>query len=138
MDFEVAKSKIINYIGISKKTEYEVRNKLKLMNVGQNEVLKIISYLKQAGYINDKDYTDAYMRQCMRLLKFSVYEIKQKLLQKGIKKDIIETALQNIDIQSYEDELVEKIKRSKLKVMDEKKLCQYLYRRGLKNCIYEE
>lgn len=138
MNFELAKSKVINYIGISKKTENEVISKLKLIGADEKVISDVISYLNEAGYINDKDYTDAYIRQCMRLLKYSIYEIRQKLLQKGIKRDIIETSLENIDANNYENNVMSKIIKSKIKSMDEQKINQYLYRRGFKNYSYEE
>lgn len=133
MNFEVAKDKAINYIGISKKTSHEVF--LKLKNAGcEDEICnRVIKYLEELGYIDDKDYVDAYIRQNMRLLKYSVYEIKQKLLQKGINKDIISAKLEKLVNSTYEKNVVDKLMNSKLKSQDRIKSKQYLYRRGFNN-----
>lgn len=132
MSFEEAKEKAVKYLVIAKKTEYEVRSKLKKSNCEDEIVEKVIEYLTKINYINDNEYVDAYIRQCMRLLNYSVFEIKQKLLQKGIKKCIIEKKLINLEESNYEDKLIKKLLNGKLKNIDELKQKQYLYRRGFK------
>lgn len=130
MDFETAKSKAIKYIGISKKTEFEVRMKLKRINVNDEIVDDVISYITELGYINDNEYVDAYIRQNMRLFSMSIYEMKQKLLQKGIKKYIIEEKLDNLYDTDYEKKVIEKLYNTKFKNMDELKIKKYLYSKG--------
>lgn len=132
MDFEVAKEKAIRYLGISKKTEYEVIKKLKNLKYSDETIEKVISYLVDLGYLNDEEYIDAYIRQCVRLLNYSIYEIKMKLLQKGIKKDIIEEKLSNLENTDYEEKLIGKLLSTKCKNMDSLKQKAYLYRRCLK------
>ena len=132
MSFEVAKQKAIKYVGISKKTEKEVRNKLSSLNFDSNIIDEVIDYLKELDYINDYEYVDAYIRQCMRLLEYSTYEIKQKLLQKGINKYIIEEKIITLEDSDYDLKLTNKLISGKCKNMDKLKLKQYLYRRGLK------
>lgn len=130
MNFDDAKSKAIKYIGISKKTEQEVRNKLYLLKCEQNVVDDVVYYLSSLDYINDNEYVDAYIRQNMRLLTMSIYQIKQKLLQKGIKKYIIEEKLQKLYNSNYEKKVLEKLYNTKLKNMDDMKIKKYLYQKG--------
>ena len=76
----------------------------------------------------------------MRLLRFSIYEIKSKLLQKGINKDIIETKLDVLNNSDYENTVINKIINSKYKVDNVDNLSKeeyikfrsYIYRRGFK------
>lgn len=131
MNFEEAKAKAIKYIGISKKTEYEVRFKLERLNCSSEIIDEVIEYIKELEYINDSDYVDAYIRQNMRLFSMSIYEIKQKLLQKGINKYIIEEKIEFLYETDYEKKVIEKLKDTKLKNMDELKSKKYLYSRGL-------
>lgn len=133
MELEIAKQKAIAYLVRSKKTSSEVRLKLKKLNFNEYTIEEVISYFTKLGYIDDNEYVDAYIRQCMRLQNYSLFEIKNKLLQKGIKKDIIEEKLQAVENSDYERELVEKLLNGKLKNMEDVKQKQYLYRRGFKN-----
>lgn len=132
MNFEIAKEKAISYLMISKKTEYEIREKLKKLKCEDDVIEKVIHSLINLNYINDSDYVDAYIRQCMRLLNYSVFEIKQKLLQKGIKKYIIEEKIENSDLKEYEINLINKLLTTKLKSYEPLKQKQYLFRRGFK------
>lgn len=132
MSFEVAKNKAIKYVGISRKTEQEVYRKLKTQGFDENIIMEVIEYLKELGYINDDDYVDAYIRQCMRLLDYSTYEIRQKLLQKGINKYIIDDKVGTLEESDYNDLLLNKLLNGKCKNMDDLKKKQYLFRRGLK------
>ena len=136
MNFEEAKQKAIKYIGISKKTIYEVKQKLNRLGYNQDIIDEVISYLLDIGYLDDNDYAESYIRQCTRLLNYSIFEIKQKLLQKGIKKDIIEEKISFLYDTDYEKKITEKLLSTKCKNMDPIRIKQYLYRRGLK--LYEE
>lgn len=130
MDFELARFKAIKYIGISKKSEYEVIMKLKGLNVSEDIVSKVIEYLNELGYINDLDYVDSYIRQNLRMQKYSIFEIREKLKAKGIKSIFIDDRIQSDIPEEYEKKVVEKIANVKSKTLDEQKLRQYLYRRG--------
>lgn len=132
MDYDLAKQKAVKYIGFSKKTEFEVENKLKKLNIDSNDIASIINELKQLDYIDDNDYINSYITQCKRLCKYSIYEIKQKLLQKGINKILIETKLEDLYNSDYEDKVAASVIKSKSKFMDQLKLKAYLYKRGLK------
>ncbi|MDO4282890.1 MAG: regulatory protein RecX [Clostridia bacterium] len=141
MEFEIAKEKAVKYLVTARKTEYEVRLKLKKGKFSDDIIDQVIDYLIEIDYINDDEYVDAYIRQCMHLLNYSIFEIKQKLLQKGIKKDIIEKKVDKLKETSYETELKQKLLNGKLKNMEDIKVTKYLYRRGLLNSsnnFYEE
>ena len=130
MNFEQAKEKAVKYLVLTLRTENEVRNKLKRLNVEEDIIEEVINYLKGINYINDSNYIEAYIRQCIKIPKYSKYDIKMKLLQKGINKNLLEEKLEEHDMQQYEKKIVEKLKSSKLKDMDEIKQKAYLYRRG--------
>ena len=137
MEFENAKQKAIKFIGISKKTEYEVKQKLYKLGYNQEIVDMVISYLLNIGYIDDVDYVKSYIKQNERFMKYSIFEITQKLLQKGIKKDIIENEITILEDSDYDKKIFEKLILTKCKEMEPLKQKQYLYRRGLKVDIDE-
>jgi len=127
-----ARDKAIRYIGISKKTEYEIKKKLKGLKVTSSVIDEEIEYLKELGFIDDTNYAKSYIRQCEKLLNYSVYEITNKLLQKGIKASIIEQEIDVLKETEYESKVVEKLIHGKLKSYDEMKQKNYLYRRGFR------
>jgi len=127
-----ARDKAIKYIGISKKTEYEVMKKLKGLKVTSSVIEQEIEYLKELGFIDDTDYVKSYVKQCEKMLNYSIYEITNKLLQKGVKASIIEENINALKESDYEERVVEKLKTGKLKSYDENKQRAYIYRRGFK------
>ena len=127
-----ARDKAIGYIGISKKTEYEVKKKLKGLKVTSSVIDEEIEYLKELGFIDDVDYAKSYIRQCEKMQNYSIYEITNKLLQKGIKASIIDEEIDVLKETDYESKVVEKLFKGKLKSYDEMKQKNYLYRRGFK------
>lgn len=132
MDYITAKEKAIKYIGISKKTSFEVSKKLKTLGADKEIIDKVIEYLEDLGYIDDIDYAESYIRQNIKMQKYSIYELKQKLLQKGVKASIIESSFESNLTSEYENLVVNKLINSKLKDYDEQKRREYLYRRGFK------
>jgi len=127
-----ARDKAIRYIGISKKTEYEVRQKLKGLKIASSVIDEEIEYLKELGYIDDIDYIKSYIRQCDKMQNYSIYEITNKLLQKGIKASIMEQEIDALKETDYEEKVIEKLIKGKLKSYDEMKQKNYLYRRGFR------
>lgn len=130
MDYIFAKEKAIKYIGISKKTEYEVSKKLKSLGVDSLTISKVIDYLNELGYLDDVDYVRSYIRQNVKMLKYSKYELRQKLLQKGVKASIIDLEFENNLPESYESYVVNRLVNGKLKDYDNIKKKEYIYRRG--------
>ena len=63
----------------------------------------------------------------------SIISNQNKLLQKGLKKDIIENKLDKLSNTDYEEKIIKKLLEGKLNSYDELKKKQYLYRRGFKN-----
>lgn len=132
MNFEQAKERAVRYTALSRKTDYEVRRKLKQLSVDDDVIDKVSDYLKQLGYIDDISYVEAFLRQSFKMEKLSSFEIRQKLLAKGIDKELINTKLCNYDVAEYEKRVISKLLNGKLASYDEDKIKSYLYRKGFK------
>lgn len=130
MEFEEAKERAVRYLVLALRTQREVENKLRKLKVNDEIIFQVVEYLKDIGYIDDLKYVDAYLRQCISIPKYSVYEIKMKLLQKGIDKELLQKKLSKFNSKNYEEKLVEKLLNGKLKNMEPIKQKAYLYRRG--------
>ena len=136
MDYETAKEKAVRYLVLALRTEEEVKNKLRKLNVEEDIILQVTEYLKSIGYINDEKYVEAYIRQCINIPKYSKYEIRMKLIQKGINKEILSEKLEELDNCDYENKLIDKLLKGKLKNMEPLKQKAYLYRRGFRASNY--
>ena len=130
MDYITAKQKAIKYIGLSKKTEQEVKNKLLKLEVQEDIIAEVITNLISIGYIDDVTYANLYIKQCLKEEKKTKNEIMQKLLQKGIKEGIIENSLDSIP-ETYQEKVKENIIKAKSKSLNEEKLNKYLCSKGL-------
>lgn len=137
MEYLSAKEKAIKYIGISKKTECEVNKKLKSLGVDSSIILRVIASLKELDYVNDEKYAKLYISQSVNMQKYSKYEIKQKLLQKGINIDIIEKMMYGFVPDEYEGKVVQRLLNGKLKNYEDIKKKEYLYRRGFEKTDIE-
>ncbi len=139
MDFEHLKridglkTKILKYISFKKRTEQEVRQKFK--NEDTELLEETIEDLKELGYINDKEYIERFVKEVTILKNFSIYEIKYKLMTKGINRDIIDEYFDINDemLKEYEKQSAGKIIEKKMKTMEKEDIKNYLLR---KNFLY--
>lgn len=131
MDYENARQRAIKFIALSKKTKHEVINKLEKLSFDEQVISRVVYDLENIGYIDDIDYILSYIKQNIKFLKYSKFEIKQKLLQKGLDKAEVDKQIVLLDNIKYDKELIKKLLDTKLKNMDMQKQKAYLYRRGL-------
>lgn len=129
-EFDYAKTQIMKYILYKKRTEGEVRKKF-CHTIEENMLEDIIEYVKEAGYINDKEYIGKLMKEYQNLKLMSIREIKHKVYQKGIYADDIEDYL-NEHREEMEEYELNSAKRliEKKKGMEPQKLKAYLIGKG--------
>ena len=88
-EFDEQKTKVLKYIIYKKRSEQEIRNKFS-KTIDENMLEDIIEYLKEAGYINDKEFIEKTINNFKLLKNLSIKEMKYKLLTKGLNKDDVE------------------------------------------------
>ena len=130
--FESQKSeafdKAIKYISASMRTEKEVRDNLIKKEYPKAVVDYAISKLKEYGYLNDEAYLSAYIKTYAEVR--GVNRIKMELLNKGVDKELVENALEELDDQSEAAKrTAEKYIRTH-KNANRQKLMQHLYSKG--------
>ena len=140
-DFDKEKTKVMKFIVFKKRTEQEVRNKF-LGSIEENMLEDIIEYLKEAKYLDDKEYIDRAINNFITLKNLSLKEVKYKLLTKGLNKEDIEDYFyENKDkLDEYEKQSARNIFYKKQKDMDIEEIRQYLLKKGYKydNIKFEE
>ena len=130
-EFEKQKTKVMNFIMYKKRTEYEVRQKFS-RTMDEDTLGEIIEYIKEAGYLSDKDYIERAVNEFMALKNLSIFEIRNKLYAKGISRDDIDDyiAEHREELQEYEGRSRENIIRKKSAIMNEQELNNFLYKKG--------
>ena len=103
-EFDKAKTKVMNYIMYKKRTEYEVRNKFS-KTLEENLLDDIIEYVKEAGYLSDRQYIKRAIDEFKALNNLSRKEIKYKLYSKGVGNSLIEDYFSEKSEELYEYEL---------------------------------
>ena len=132
-EFDKAKTKILKYILYKKRTESEVRTKFS--NVIEENLLEdVIYYLKEAKYIDDKEYIEKIVNNFIALKNLSIVELKYKLKAKGLKKDEIEDYFyQNKEkLEEYEKKSAINIINKKSSTMEKEEIKEYLLKKGYK------
>ena len=140
-EFDSQKTKVMKYIVFKKRTEQEVRNKF-ANSIEENMLEDIIAYLKEARYLNDKEYIEKAINNFMILKNLSLKEIKYKLLAKGLNKDDIEDYFyeNKENLEEYEKKSATNIFYKKKKDMDVEEIKKYLLKKGYSydNIKFEE
>ena len=129
-EFDQYKTQVMKYILYKKRTESEVRKKF-CHTIDENMLEDIIEYVKEAGYINDKEYIKKLVNEYIALKTMSIRELKNKVYDKGIYADEIEDFIsENREmLEDYELESAKKLVKKK-SGMDMQKLKAYLINKG--------
>lgn len=130
-EFDIEKTKVMKFIVFKKRTEQEVRNKF-ANSIEENMLEDIIEYLKEANYLDDKEYIEKAINNFRLLKNLSIKEIKYKLLAKGLNKNDIEDYFyeNKDDLNEYEKQSAKNIYNKKKKDMDDEEIKQYLLKKG--------
>ena len=134
VEFDNAKTKILKYVLYKKRSENEIIKKF------ENEfdldlIQAVVSDLKEKGYVNDVNYIKRSVNEFMALRNLSLFEIKYKLMSKGIKtSDIEDYFSQNYEVlMEYEKSSAKKIAQKKFSKMEEIDIKKYLMKKGYKS-----
>ena len=131
-----AKLRAMHLLNDMGRTQSQLRTKLLRNDYPSDIVEEAIAYVKSFGYINDAEYTRSFIEN--RKEKKSKKEIYAALCQKGLPKDLIETALEECYADDDSIAAIEAIVRKKKfdpKSTDYKemqKMMGYLVRKGFR------
>ena len=130
-EFDKEKTKVLKYVLYKKRNENEIRKKFE-REIEENLLEDIIAYLKEANYIDDKEYIRKTIHNFMALKNLSIREIRYKLLSKGISKDKIEEYISENyeELNEYEQKSANNIVYKKSTSMEADEIKQYLLKKG--------
>lgn len=130
-EFDKEKIRILKYILYKKRTENEVRRKFE-STTEPNLLDDVIDYLKEAKYIDDNDYIDRTVKNFIVLKNLSIREIKQKLMLKGLNKNLIDDYIDKNkeELMEYEVKSAFNIIMKKTSAMELNEIKQFLLKKG--------
>lgn len=133
-EFDRDKTRIMKFVVFKRRTEQEVRTKFQGA-IEENMLEDIIEYLKEAKYLDDKEYIERAINNFKVLKNLSIKEVKYKLLAKGLNKnDIDDYFYENKEeLNEYEQNSARNIFYKKQRDMDEQEIKQYLLKKGYKS-----
>ena len=134
VEFDNAKTKILKYVLYKKRSENEIIKKFE--NEFDSDLIQaVVSDLKEKGYVNDANYIKRSVNEFMALRNLSLFEIKYKLMSKGIKtSDIEDYFFKNYEVlMEYEKSSAKKIAQKKFSKMEEIDIKKYLMKKGYKS-----
>ena len=120
----IAYDKAIKYIARRMRSTYEIRVYLEKLEVDNNVIDEIIEKLINQGYLNDKEYSFAYVKDRINLSNDGPYKIINNLKQNKISDDIINLSINIFDNDlQYEkiNKLISKQIKSNNTELDEKR-----------------
>ena len=132
-EFDKGKTKVLKYVLYKKRSENEVRKKFE-NDIEENLLEDIIEYLKEAKYIDDKEYIRKTINNFISLKNLSIREIEYKLYSKGIKKEDIDDYLyeNKEELTEYEIKSARNIANKKSTILEPDEIKQYLLKKGYK------
>ena len=132
-EFDKEKTRVLRYILYKKRTENEVRTKFG-KTIEENMLDDIINYLKEAGYIDDKEYIRKTVNNFIALKNLSIREMKYKLLAKGLSKNDVEDYFyeNKEELEEYEIKSANNLIYKKSTSMGKDEIKQFLLKKGYK------
>ena len=137
-EFDKLKTKVLKYILYKKRTKNEILQKF--LNENQEILEEIISYLEEAGYINEQEYIEKSIREFMSLKNLSLQEIQYKLLAKGLEKEKIEDYISEHkeELNEYEIKSAKKIIQKKQSIQEIEEITEYLRKKGYRKQMIQK
>lgn len=132
-EFDREKTRILKYILYKKRAEQEIKTKFG-SSIEPNLLEDIIEYLKEAKYINDKEYIEKTVNNFIALKNLSIKEIQYKLIAKGLSRSDVEDYIyeNKEELEEYETKSASNIIYKKSPSMETEEIKQFLLKKGYK------
>lgn len=124
------------YCSSAERCEQDVRQKLVKAELEPEAVSRIINRLRQEKFIDEARFARAFVSDKFRFNHWGKYKIRCELLRKEISEEEIELALSSLEMEEYDQVLMDllKTKMKSVKAKDEReryyKLLRFVVGRG--------
>lgn len=145
-EIDKAMNKTLNYLSYRMRSEMEIQRYLRDLeiDIAEEEISQMIDRLKKLQFLDDQRFAEAFVRTKRDTQKKGPIVIKQELMQKGVDKKIIETAMEEYSKELQLDNAIKMVekKQSSYKKEGQKKkeqkLMQFVIQRGFDQTIAYE
>lgn len=120
--------KIVKYISIRLRSEFEIKKYMEKFHLAEVQKQQLLEKLKQAGLLNDKNFTIAFISDKLHLSTMGPLKIKKELLKHQINSKIIEEEISKIDEEEVFDKLYKLVVK---KIEANKKYSSYILKQKL-------
>lgn len=133
-----AKNSALNYVSYKPRTMYQIQQKLQKAKYDQEVIDATLKFLEDFGYLDDYKFAKEFVEHSIKTKKSSILKIKNDLVAKGIKREIIDDVLLELQNSEAEIENALSLAKKRLKIMSQGKkkknqleyIGQYLFRKG--------
>lgn len=137
-DFEKFYKASVRYLSFRPRSEKELRDYLTKKQCDPLIAKRIIDSLTRDKFLNDEEFARMWIRERTLIKPKAIRVIKMELKQKGISKELIESALENSDDSPIDLDLSLKLAEKKLRAIHDQtdkykvkeKLGRYLASKG--------
>lgn len=131
-----ARLRAMHLLNAMERTESQLRTKLEEGDYPKEAVQDALDYVKSFGYVNDEDYARRFAEN--RKKSKSRREIQSLLLQKGLSREEVESALEEVYGQEDALDAIRRLAKKRhydpatATSKEKQKLCAYLTRKGFR------
>lgn len=93
--------RIRKYCALRERSNNEVRKKLMELSVPEDKIPLFVQKLQDEGFLNENRYVSAYARGKFRNKKWGKRKIEMELKKQGIKGEMLEKGLGEIETEDY-------------------------------------
>jgi regulatory protein len=101
--------KIVRYCAYQDRSIYETRLKIRTLKVPKEEEEEIIVRLIEEHFLDDRRFTENFVRGKMNSKGWGISKIKAGLIQKGVSDSIIQVVLAEIDTNQFMENMDQEI-----------------------------
>jgi regulatory protein len=139
-EFEKGKQIAYRFLSYRPRSRREIEKKLREKKITEENVNKVINFLKENNYINDREFAVNWVRYRMENRPRGKRALEYELREKGIDLDLIKESLDEVYKDEF-DEYVVAVRLAEKKMAsfkDKRKLLGYLQRKGFSYDLIEK
>lgn len=108
---EQALAALMRLCARAEKSESDARRLMRGWGLSEADAEKVLARLVRERFIDDTRYTEAFVREKLRLSGWGEYKIRTALQRKGIQREVIDAALAQADRSEMGERLAQQLAR---------------------------